>query len=77
MNVHRLSGHSLTQFDSSLCISKISKIINISCVFSGVQLGHEGECGAAPTVCICQPIHMPVCGKDNQTYDNQCQMDCQ
>ena len=41
-----------------------------------MQKGHDGPCEVEPPSCVCQAIYLPVCGRDNQTYPNQCEMDC-
>ena len=64
--------------DSATGVSSVLIMLVLSFLpSSGVHKAYDGECSPdqhAP--CVCQPIYLPVCGLDNQTYPNQCELEC-
>lgn len=55
------------------CENKIAK--------EKIAVKHGGECKDAPpkngnVPCICRSDNNPVCGSDNETYGNECELNC-
>lgn len=50
--------------------------------YSGIDLDFEGPCEDSRRkreagLCACTRIYEPVCGKNGETYDNECTMECE